>query len=151
MPASSVSVGQTPGSEVWQTARMATRDPVDRNMVRMELRRFQTRCEAQEGAIRRADTLREVARLGSIPLPFQISEETVALDARAQLRRTAEDRARELVEDFLGQLVRAEPYLRDKLRRGIDDELLNLAGPLSGMKSWAYTRVAAVEQSLSKE
>ncbi len=130
---------------------MATRDPVDRNMVRMELRRFQTRCEAQEGAIRRADTLREVARLTLIPVPFQIMEETVALDARAQLRRTAEERARELVEDQLGQLVRAEPYLRDKIRRLIDDELLNLAGPLAGMKPWAYMRVAAVEQTLTNE
>ena len=60
-----------------------SRDPIDRNMLRMELRRFQTRCDALEGTIRRADSLRQVARLGSVAIPFLLSEETGALDARA--------------------------------------------------------------------
>ena len=130
---------------------MATRDPIDRNLIRMELRRFQNRCEAQEGAIRRADSLREVARLGVIAIPFQIGEETGALDARAQLRRAAEDRARELVEEMLDRLIKAEPSARDKIRRTIDDALLNISGSINAVKPWAHSRLTAVEQTLTSE
>jgi hypothetical protein len=54
---------------------MAIRDPVDKNMQRMEARRFASRCEAQVSSIERADSLREVARLAtSITLPYSLSD-----------------------------------------------------------------------------
>ncbi len=128
---------------------MSRYDPIDRNLVRLELRRFQTRCEAQEGTIRRADSLHEVARLTSIVLPYLLAEETQALDARRQLRQTAEDRAREIFESLLDRLSKAEPFARDKLRHSINEEVLQLTGSLSALRPWAYTRMGVVEQSLS--
>lgn len=124
------------------------RDPVDRSMIRMEVRRFQNRCEAQEGTIQRADTLREVSRLASVSIPFPLTEETAAIDARAQVRRTAEERARELIDVLLDQLVKSEPLMRDKIRRAIDEEFLQLTGPLNGLRTWAHGRLAAVEATL---
>ena len=124
-----------------------SRDPIDRNMLRMELRRFQTRCEAQEGTIRRADTLRAVARLGKMAIPFPLSEETAAMDARAQVRKTAEERSRELIEDMLRRLEKSEPQMRDKLHRQFEDEVLNLTGFLIPLRNWAESRWNLVMQS----
>jgi hypothetical protein len=127
---------------------MAQHDPVDRNLLRMELRRFQTRCEAQEGTIQRADTVREVARLAILSIPFPLSEETAALDVRLQVRRTAEQKARDLLEALFDQLVKAEPVRRDKLRHNIHEEFLQLTGPLVSLRIWAQARLNAVEQML---
>ena len=44
---------------------MALRDPTDKNLQRMEARRFAARCEAQVSSVERADTLREVSRLAT--------------------------------------------------------------------------------------
>jgi hypothetical protein len=125
-----------------------SRDPVDRNMLRMELRRFQTRCDALEGTIRRADSLRQVARLGNVVIPFLLAEETGALDARGQVRHTAEERARELINELLKHFEKVEPYARDKVRYQIEDELLNLVGPLNALRNWAQGRLTMVEQAL---
>ncbi len=127
---------------------MSQHDPVDRSMLRMELRRFQTRCEAQEGTIRRADTLRAVARLGKIAIPFPLSEEQLAIDARAEVRRAAENRARELLEEWFDRLGKAEPQARDKIRRMIEDELLQLTGYLQALRVWAQGRMQSIEQLL---
>lgn len=125
-----------------------SRDPIDRNMLRMELRRFQTRCDALEGTIRRADSLRQVARLGSVAIPFLLSEETGALDARAQVRHTAEERARELINEMLHRFEMLEPYARERARYQIEDELLNLVGPLNTMRNWAQGRLAMADQAM---
>lgn len=125
-----------------------SRDPVDRNMLRMELRRFQTRCDALEGTIRRADSLRQVARLGGVAIPFLLSEETGALDARAQVRHTAEERAREIISEMLHRLELVEPTARERARYQIEDELLNLTGPLVAIRNWAQGRLAIVQQTL---
>ncbi len=127
---------------------MSQHDPVDRSMLRMELRRFQTRCEAQEGTIRRADTLRAVARLGKMAIPFPLSEEQLAIDARAEVRRAAENRARELLEEWFDRLGKAEPQARDKIRRMIEDELLQLTGYLQALRVWAQGRMQSIEQLL---
>lgn len=129
---------------------MARSDPVDRNMLRMELRRFQSRCEATEGSIRRADTIRAVVRLSKVPIPFPLSEETQALDVRAQVRRTAEEKARELLETMFGLLGKVEPMARDKIRRSIDEEIQQLSGPLSALRVWAQGRLLVVEQGLAR-
>lgn len=127
---------------------MSRYDPVDRNLIRLELRRFQTRCEAQQGMIRRADTIHELIRLGSIPLPYMLVEETEALDARRQLKQTAEDRARELFEALLDRFAKAEPIAREKLRRAIDEDVLLFSGSLANLRAWAFHRIASVEQAL---
>jgi hypothetical protein len=129
---------------------MARTDPVDRNLLRMELRRFQTRCEAIEGSIRRADTIRAVVRLAKIAIPFALIEESEALDTRAQVRRTAETKARELLETQFSLLGRAEPMARDKIRRGLDDEIQQLNGPLNPLRIWAQSRLLVVEQGLAR-
>ena len=88
---------------------MAIRDPVDKNMQRMEARRFASRCEAQVSSIERADTLREVARLATlITLPYSISEDFTARDALRLVQLRAEDRARELIQDQIQNFARAE-------------------------------------------
>jgi hypothetical protein len=128
---------------------MAQHDPVNRSMLRMEVRRFQTRCEAQEGSIQRADSIREVAALAKISIPFPLTEEPEALDARAQIWRTADEKARELMEELLGRFLKAEPILRDKIKRQIQDEMLQLTGPLNGLRTWAQGKLTAAEQMLS--
>lgn len=130
---------------------MASRDPIDRNLIRMELRRFTTRCEAQEGTIQRADTLREISRLATIPMPFTLSEETGALDARRQLRRVAEDRAREVLEGMFDQLIKAEPHARHRIRHALDEEFMQLTGPLNELRVWAQARRLAVEQTMPRD
>lgn len=129
---------------------MARNDPVERNMIRMELRRFQTRCEAQEGSIQRADSVREIARLANIAIPFMLSEEVEALDARKQVRRTGEQRARDLMEELFDRLIKAEPNARDKIRRAINEEFAQLNGPLNSLRTWAQSRQTTVEQLLAQ-
>ena len=97
---------------------MAIRDPVDKNMQRMEARRFASRCEAQVSSIERADTLREVARLATlITLPYSISEDFTARDALRLVQLRAEDRARELIQDQIQNFARAEDDHREKQKR----------------------------------
>jgi hypothetical protein len=129
---------------------MSRQDPTDRSLLRMELRRFQARCESQTGSLRRADTIRAVVKLALIPIPFPLSEDDGALTARAQLRRDAEERARELINEQMDQLLKCDPLIRDKVRRGIDDALQQLTGPLSALRVWAQGRLLATEQQLGK-
>jgi hypothetical protein len=86
---------------------MALRDPVDKNLLRMEVRRFATRCDGQIASIERADTLREVSRLAtSMTLPYAISGDYSARDALRVVQTRAEDRARKAETGdvrFLGQ------------------------------------------------
>lgn len=128
---------------------MALRDPVDKNLQRMEGRRFATRCDAQVSSIERADTLREVARLAtSLTLPFAISEDYTARDALRLVQTRAEDRARELIQEQLQNYVRAEEILREKQRRTMLDSWANLTGPLGHLRTWAQSKLMAAEQQI---
>ena len=110
---------------------MALRDPVDKNLLRMDGRRFAARCEAQTSSIERADTLREVSRLATpIVLPYAIAEDYAARDAWRLVQTRAEDRARELIQEQLQNFVRAEENLREKQKRAMLDTWANLTGPL---------------------
>ncbi len=126
---------------------MALRDPADKNLLRMEGRRFAARCDTQVSSIERADTLREVARLAtSLTLPFSISEDYTARDALRLVQTRAEDRARELIQEQLQNYVRAEEILREKQRRAILDSWANLTGPLGHLRTWAQSKLIAAEQ-----
>jgi hypothetical protein len=129
---------------------MAQFDPVNRNLIRLELRRFQTRCEAQQGTIRRSDSVRTVARLGKIAIPFALAEEQLALDAREEVRKTAELRARELFDDLFSSYLKVEPHVRPKIKRTIEDEILQLSGFLNPLRVWAQGRLVTVEQTRSE-
>jgi hypothetical protein len=125
---------------------MARADPAEQALIRLELRRFVSRCDTQEGLIRRADTLREVARLANIVVPYKLSNE---LDAREYQRRvalTAEDRARELIGEQVAEFCRAEGDFKDKLRAKMRDEWSNLTGPLGHLRNWANNRLLVAEQ-----
>ena len=126
---------------------MALRDPVDKNMLRMEARRFTARCEAQASSIERADTLREVARLStSIALPYSLTADIVSRDALRLMQTRAEDRARELIQEQLQNLARAEENQREKHKRAMLDAWANLTGPLGHLRTWAQSTLLAAEQ-----
>lgn len=126
---------------------MALRDPVDKNLQRMEARRFAARCDMQISSIERADTLREVSRLAtSLVLPYAISEDYTARDALRLVETRAEDRARELILEQISGFSRAEQDQREKLKRAIVDAWANLTGPLGHLRTWAQSKLTAAEQ-----
>jgi hypothetical protein len=126
---------------------MARADPAEQAMIRLELRRFASRCDMQEGLIRRADSMREVARLTNITMPYKLSNE---LDAREYQRRvalTAEERARELIAAQVAEFSRAEGDFKDKLRAKMRDDWSNLTGQLGHLRGWANNRLLAAQQT----
>lgn len=126
---------------------MAFRDPVERNMLRMEARRFATRCDGHVSLIERADSLREVARLATlVTLPFSLSGDDTARDALRVVQMRAEDRARELIQEQLQHFARADENQREKLRRAMQDAWANLTGPLGHLRTWAQSKLVAAEQ-----
>ena len=129
---------------------MALRDPADKNLLRMEVRRFTARCDGQIASIERADTLREVSRLAtSMPLPYAISSDYSARDALRMVQTRAEDRARELIQEQIQSFIRAEENLREKQKRAMFDSWANLTGPLGTLRTWAQSKLAAAEQQIS--
>jgi hypothetical protein len=128
---------------------MAFHDPTDKNMLRMEGRRFAGRCEAQISSIERADTLREVVRLAtSITLPYEISADYTARDALRLVQTRAEDRARALIQEQIQNYSRAEDNQREKQKRAMIDAWANLTGPLGNLRTWAQSKLASAEQQL---
>lgn len=126
---------------------MALRDPADKNLLRMEGRRFAARCDTQISSIERADTLREVARLATlITLPYAISEDYTARDALRMVQLRAEDRARELIQEQIQNFIRAEENMREKHKRAMFDSWNNLTGPLGSLRTWAQGKLVVAEQ-----
>ena len=126
---------------------MAFHDPADRNLLRMEGRRFAARCEAQISLIERSDTLREVSRLATLlTLPYAISEDYTARDSLRAVQTRAEDRARELIQDQIQNFSHAEDNLREKQKRAMLDSWANLTGSLSHLRTWAQSRLNVAEQ-----
>jgi len=126
---------------------MAFHDPADRNLLRMEGRRFAARCEAQISLIERSDTLREVSRLATLlTLPYAIAEDYTARDALRAVQTRAEDRARELIQDQIQNFSHAEDNLREKQKRAMLDSWANLTGSLSHLRTWAQSRLNVAEQ-----
>lgn len=126
---------------------MVRADPAEQSLIRLEMRRFATRCDTQEGLIRRADTLREIARLANIPVPYKLSHEFEARDHQRRVAQAAEDRARELIEEQVVLYARSDDEFRQKLRSKIRDDWANLTGPLAHLRSWANGRLTTAEQN----
>lgn len=125
---------------------MALRDPVDKNMLRMEARRFVARCDIQVSSIERADTLREILRLATmITLPFSIAEDEMARDALRLIQLRAEERSRELIQEQIQNFVRAEENQREKQKRAMLEAWTSLTGPLGHLRTWAQSKLMAAE------
>ena len=126
---------------------MAINDPADHARIRMEARRFVSRCESQVSLIERADTLREVSRLATlITVPYMIASDYAAHDALRAMQLRAEDKARELITEDIQNFARCDAHMRAKLKRAMFDAWNNLTGPLGHLRSWAQTKLAAAEQ-----
>jgi hypothetical protein len=126
---------------------MARADPTEQALIRLELRRFATRCDMQEGLIRRADTLREVARLATLAIPYKLAAEYEARDYQRRVAITAEDRARELISEQVETFRRGEEEFREKQRLKMREDWANLTGPLAHLRNWANNRLQVAEQN----
>jgi hypothetical protein len=126
---------------------MARGDPTDSALIRLELRRFAARCDGREGLIRRADSLREISRLGIIPTPYRIANELETRDIQRRLTGAAEERAQELIQEQIDRFLRAEPGHRHKFKGKMQDDWANLTGLLAHLRSWAQNKLTQAEQS----
>lgn len=127
---------------------MGKADPTEQALIRLELRRYSSRCDQQEGQIRRADALREVGRLASIPLPYKLSDEYQARDCQRRVMQLAEERARELILEQVGLFSRSEGDFRETLRGKMRDDWANLTGPLAHLRTWANSKLTVAEQQI---
>lgn len=122
-------------------------DPAEQALIRLELRRFVSRCDAQESLIQRADSLREIARLITISIPYKLSNEFEARDLQRKVVQMAEQRARELIAEQIDTFIRGEPSFRDKMRSKMREDWGNLTGALGHLRTWAQNRLNVAEQN----
>jgi hypothetical protein len=126
---------------------MARGDPVEQAVLRLEARRFTSRCEMQSALIQRADALRELSRLATIPLPFRLSDDHACREAQRRLNQVAEDRAREIIHEQIEHVLRAEPDRQESLRSKMVEDWANLTGTLNHLRTWAQGKLLAAQQS----
>ena len=131
----------------WENDGMARGDPAEQAVLRLEARRFGSRCDMQSALIQRADSLRELARLAIIPLPFRLGEDYASRDAQRRVSLAAEERAREIIREQIDHYLRAEPERQEHLRSKIADDWANLTGALSHLRTWAQGKLMAAQQS----
>ena len=127
---------------------MARVDYADRSILRMEARRFAARCDSQEGLIQRADTLREVFRLTAIPMPTTLADDVDARDAKRDVVRRAEERAKEIIVEQIEKYGKAEADFRENFKTRMLDDWTNLTGPLAHLRAWAKGKLQTFEQSM---
>lgn len=125
---------------------MAQYDPTQKSLIRMELRRFASRCQSNEGLLQRADSLREVARLATISVPYRISGEHDARDLQRRLQLVAEDRAKELILEQIAAIFKVDANSRSGIRNKVADDWAALTGPLAHLRHWATLKLAAAGQ-----
>lgn len=126
---------------------MSRSDPTEHALIRLELRRFASRCDMQEGLIQRADSLREVSRLINLALPYKLSAEMEARDLQRRVGQTAEERARQLIAEQIDAFARSEGDFRDKIRSKMREDWSNLTGPLAHLRNWANSKLLVAEQN----
>lgn len=126
---------------------MSRADPTEHALIRLELRRFASHCDMQEGLIQRADSLREVTRLVSVALPYKLANEIEARDMQRRVGQMAEDRARQLILEQIEVFARGEGDFRDKMRGKMREDWSNLTGPLAHLRNWANGKLLVAEQN----
>lgn len=127
---------------------MAYTDPADRAMIRLEVRRFVSRCESSAGLLQRADSLRELSRLASAPMPYKVANEIEARDAERRLLLATEDRAKEVIRDQIGHFLKADADHRIGMKSKMLEEWGRLTGPLAHLRTWAKGKLTLAEQSV---
>ncbi|MBI5784531.1 MAG: hypothetical protein HZA64_03650 [Rhodocyclales bacterium] len=125
---------------------MARGDPAEQAILRLEARRFATRCETQIALIQRADSLRELARLATIALPFRLAEDFSSRDAQRHVTQAAEEHARELIQEQIDHCLRAEPERREIMKNKLAEDWANLTGVLAHLRTWAKGKLTAAQQ-----
>jgi hypothetical protein len=125
---------------------MARGDPAEQALLRLESRRFAIRCDGQVALIQRADNLRELARLATIPLPFRLAEDFASRDAQRRVAQAAEEKAREIIHEQIERCLRAEPERREILKSKLAEEWANLTGVLGHLRAWAQGKLATAQQ-----
>jgi hypothetical protein len=126
---------------------MARPDPAEQALLRLELRRYTTRCDSQERMIERADSLREVVRLASLSIPSSLYSEMPARDAQRKVLQAAENRAKTLIKEHIDAWLKAEPEFREKYRARMDDEWTSLTGVLGHLRPWAVRQLTTADQN----
>lgn len=127
---------------------MAYTNPADRALLRLEVRRYASRCDNNIGLLQRADMLREISRLASLPLPYRIANELEARDIERRLLLAGEDRAKEVIRGQIAAFVRADADHRAGFKSRMVEEWGNLTGPLGYLRSWAKGKLTLAEQAL---
>jgi hypothetical protein len=130
----------------WGNEAMTRGDPADHAILRLESRRFATRCDTQIGQIQRADSLRELLRLATVPLPYRLAEDLAARDAQRHVTQAAEERAREIIQEQIDRCLRAEPERREIMKNKLAEDWANLTGVLAHLRAWAQGKLAAAQQ-----
>ena len=126
---------------------MSRGDPADLALLRLELRRYTTRCDSQQRMIERADSLREVSRLSSTTVPSSLYTTMEARDAQRHVVQAAEDRAKALINDQIGGWLKAEPEYREKHRANMFEEWSGMSGTLGHLRTWAQRQFNTAEQN----
>lgn len=126
---------------------MSRADPAEQALIRLELRRFASRCDLQESSIQRADTLREVSRLVSLSVPYKLASEFEARDLQRRVFHVAEERARQLIVEQVDVYMRGEPGFREKMHGKLREDWMNLTGQLAHLRTWAHARLNVAEQN----
>jgi hypothetical protein len=130
----------------WGNDFMTRGDPAEQAVLRLEARRFATRCDTQAGLIQRADSLREVSRLATVPLPYRLAEDLGSRDAQRRVTQAAEERAREIIQEQIDHCLRAEPERRAIMKSKLAEDWANLTGVLGHLRTWAQGKLAAAQQ-----
>ena len=123
-------------------------DPAEKALVRLEVRRFISRCENNEGLVQRADSLRELARLGGVTIPYKITNEVEARNAQRTLLLQVEDRAKELLLEQIAACMKSPDEQRAGLKNKMVEDWANLTGGLSHLRSWAKSKLNQAEQAV---
>lgn len=127
---------------------MARPDPTEQALLRLELRRFSTRCDELHAMIERADSMREIARLANVAIPYRLAGEYAALDQQRRVQHAAEERIRDLVRQMIDSYQRAdESEFKLKVAKKFQEEINHLVGPLAPLRAWALNRWALAEQN----
>jgi hypothetical protein len=130
----------------WGNEFMTRGDPAEQAVLRLEARRFATRCDTQAGQIQRADSLRELLRLATVPLPYRLAEDLASRDAQRHVTQAAEERAREIIQEQIDHCLRAEPERREIMKNKLAEDWANLTGVLAHLRTWAQGKLVSAQQ-----